>query len=54
MASEEGNNVNGWPLELFKDHASMCEDNGNLNSSTFQEPQLESVPLANSIDDWIP
>jgi len=43
-----------WPLELLKDYTSIYEDQENINSLTFHEPQPEPSTQANDIDDWVP
>ncbi|KAK2359019.1 protein FAR1-RELATED SEQUENCE [Trifolium repens] len=54
MTSKVRDDVCDWPLELLKDYTSICEDNEYGNAFTFQEPQQEPLPQANTIDEWDP
>ncbi|PNX85077.1 hypothetical protein L195_g041143 [Trifolium pratense] len=54
MKSEVRDDVCDWPLEFFKDYPSVCEDNEYENAFTFQEPQQEPLPQANTVDECDP
>ncbi|GAU44426.1 hypothetical protein TSUD_100730 [Trifolium subterraneum] len=43
-----------WPLEFLKDYTSICEDNEYVNDFTFQVPQQEPLPQANTINEGDP
>ena len=54
MMSEENNDGSDWHSQVLKDYSSICVDDENINSLTFQEPQNENLPHVSNIDESVP